>query len=106
MSSKTDLKRFKSSGGGKTRRFPLAAFGPASAMDEVEYQSYLAIAVCLDAMQEQRRSRRTRLRRVPGGPARGRMPCRELPDRGQSPQGVANAAAPINLICGPAQARG
>jgi hypothetical protein len=37
---------------GKPGRDPLAAFGLASAMDEVEYQSYLAIAVCLDAIHE------------------------------------------------------
>jgi hypothetical protein len=34
----------------------------ASAMDEVEYQSYLAIAVCLDAIQEQQGSWRARHR--------------------------------------------
>jgi hypothetical protein len=47
---------------GKPGRDPLAAFGLASAMDEVEYQSYLAIAVCLDAIQEQQGSWRARHR--------------------------------------------
>jgi hypothetical protein len=33
--------------------------GRPGAMDEVEYQSYLAIALCLDAIQELRGSRHT-----------------------------------------------
>ena len=81
---------------GKPGRDPLAAFGLASAMDEVEYQSYLTIAVCLDAIQEQQGSWRA--------PAEVLAIPRSLPGQGtvglRSPRWQAGQIAQHSLSAG------
>ena len=67
-------------------------------MDEVEYQSYLAIAVCLDAIQEQQGSWRARLRRVRAVQPAAACSAVNCLTEASRPRESRMRTAPINMI--------